>query len=134
MTRIQNRKRQPTVLFVDDESAWLNAVKMVLGKDSYKVVVAGSGDEALTKIRRKIPDLIVSDLRMPTMSGFDLFEKVKENPSLRSVPFVFMSSIDDYDARKVAEELGADDYFEKPYDATDMKSMMKDLLERFGKR
>ena len=58
---------------------------------------------------------------MPFMNGFDLFEKVKQNPKLQDIPYVFMSSIDDFDARKTAREIGADDYVEKPVDSDQMK-------------
>ena len=125
-------KKQPTVLFIDDERSWLQAVSTALRSEPYNLIIASSGDEALAKLQQKTPDLIVSDLRMPVMSGFDLFEKVKENPHLRSVPFVFMSLIDDYDAKHVAEELGADDYIEKPYDTREVKTLMNTLLSRFA--
>lgn len=124
-------KRQPTILFIDDEAPWLQAVSNVLRSEPYTVIIAASGDEALAKLQKAKPDLIVSDLRMPVMSGFDIFEKVKQNPRLKSVPFVFMSSLDDYDAKRVAKELGADDYVDKPYDSREVKTVMNELLSRF---
>lgn len=127
-------KKHPTVLFIDDEAPWLQAVSDLLRGEPYTVVIAASGDEALAKLQNDKPDLIVSDLRMPSMSGFDLYEKVRENPKLKSIPFVFMSSLDDYDAKRVAKELGADDYIDKPYDTSDVKSMMSELLTRFALR
>jgi len=124
-------KRQPTILFIDDEAPWLQALSNVLRGEPYTVIVASSGDEALAKLQKNKPDLIVSDLRMPIMSGFDFFEKVRQNPRFKSVPFVFMSSLDDYDAKRVAKELGADDYVDKPYDTREVKTVLDTLLTRF---
>jgi len=95
-------------------------------------MTAGGAEEALEKMLRNKPDLILSDVRMPVMNGFDLFEKVKNIPELRSVPYVFMSSLDDFDARKTAKDIGADDYVEKPFDLGQVRSIITDLLLRFS--
>jgi len=124
-------KRQ-TVLFVDDESLWLDAVKSAVDKGRVRVLTAGGAEEALEKMLQNKPDLILSDVRMPVMNGFDLFEKVKNIPELQAVPYVFMSSLDDFDARKTAKDLGADDYVEKPFDLGQVRSIISDLLLRFS--
>ncbi len=121
-----------TVLFVDDESLWLDAVKNAVTEVQVRVITAGGAEEALKVMRRDTPDLILSDVRMPVMNGFDLFEKVKSIPKLKSVPYVFMSSLDDFDARKTAKDIGADDYVEKPYDLGQVRSIIADLLVRFS--
>jgi response regulator RpfG family c-di-GMP phosphodiesterase len=133
MKRAKPISRPVTVLFVDDESPWLEAVRLAVEGEPFKIIVADSGEAALKKLARRKPDLILSDVRMPAMNGFDLFEKVKSNPKLKNVPYVFMSSLDDFDARQTAKELGADDYVEKPYDTQDVKSVVLDLLTRFRK-
>ena len=131
MARNASPPKRKTVLFVDDESLWLNAVKAAVRGGPVKVMTAAGGEEALEKMLRQRPDLILSDVRMPVMNGFDLYEKVKSNPKLRSIPYVFMSSIDDFDARKTAKDIGADDYVEKPFDATGVRSILAELLGRF---
>ncbi len=132
LARTSPTPKRKTVLFVDDEALWLNAVKAAVRGGPVKVITAAGGEEALEKMVRRIPDLILSDVRMPVMNGFDLFEKVKNNPKLRSIPYVFMSSIDDFDARKTAKDIGADDYVEKPFDVVGVKSILTDLLDRFS--
>src|SRR5262249_18435802 len=97
----------------------------------YSVITATSGEVALKKLEHSHPDLILSDVRMPILNGFDLFEKVRAIPKLRGIPYVFMSSLDDYDAKKTARELGADDYLEKPFDAEGVKTIVLNLLLRF---
>lgn len=119
-----------TILFIDDEPSWLEAMKNVLKKEMFTVITASSGEDAISKLRRKKPDLILADVRMPVMNGFDLYVKVKENPTLASIPFFFMSSIDDHDAKEVARGLGATGYIEKPYDTREVASIVNKLLER----
>ncbi len=131
--RAKTRGRQDTVLFIDDEKPWLDAIRIAVKGATFKVITAESGEAALRKMKKQLPDLILSDVRMPIMNGFDLFEKVKKDPKLKAIPYVFMSNLDDFDARKTARELGADDYVEKPFDSEQMKSVVSDLLTRFKK-
>jgi CheY-like chemotaxis protein len=132
MTERRTTKRAKKILFVDDEALWLTTVQASLQGPSMKVMTAESGEAALRKLERSIPDLILSDVRMPVMNGFDLFEQVKRNPKWRNVPYVFMSSLDDFDARHTAKVLGADDYVEKPIDTDQVRSIVLNLLTRFG--
>lgn len=131
MVRKKSPAKRKTVMFVDDESLWLTAVKSAIKDSPVRIITAEGGEEALAKMRKNKPDLILSDVRMPVMNGFDLFEKVKSIPGLRSIPYVFMSSIDDYDAKKTARDIGADDYVEKPFDMIQVQSIVSDLLGRF---
>ncbi len=131
MARTSSARKRKTVLFVDDETLWLVAVKAAARGGPVNVITAGGGEEALATMTRNRPDLILSDVRMPAMNGFDLFEKVKRDPKLSSIPYIFMSSIDDFDARKTAREIGADDYVEKPFDAGSVTSILTELLDRF---
>ena len=127
------KSTQKTLLLIDDESVWLNAMEEALEAESYKMVTAESGQVALSKLLKVKPDLILSDVRMPDMNGYDLYEKIKAIPKLNKVPFVFMSGLDDYDAKRVAKSIGADDYVIKPYDTKEIKRIVLDLLNRFKK-
>jgi len=128
---LRAKGKAKTVLFIDDETPWLNMIKTAVENASFDVMTADSGEAALRKIKRKKPDLILSDVRMPAMNGFDLFEKIRSDPRYRNVPYVFMSSIDDFDARRTAKEIGADDYVEKPIDTEQVESIVLKLLTRF---
>ena len=134
MTKRSPSKRTKKILFVDDEALWLTTIQQTLEGPTMKVMTAESGEDALRKLSRSVPDLILSDVRMPVMNGFDLFEQVKRNPKWRDVPYVFMSSLDDYDARHTAKVLGADDYVEKPIDTDQVRSIVLNLLTRFSGR
>jgi PleD family two-component response regulator len=131
MKIISKDKKALTVMLVDDEKTWLDVLSIVLKDEKFKVVTAESGEIALKKMHSKKPDLILSDVRMPTMNGFDLFEKVRSDPKLKQVPYVFMSSLDDYDAVRTAKEIGVNDYIIKPIDMEDAKLIILDLLARF---
>lgn len=125
------RDNLKTVLFIDDETMWLEAIRLSLRGGNFKIVTADGGEDALRKLQRAKPDLIMSDVRMPVMNGFDLYEKIKDDPRYRKIPYVFMSSIDDFDAKKTARELGADGYIEKPFDSEQIKTIVSDFLKKF---
>jgi response regulator RpfG family c-di-GMP phosphodiesterase len=132
MTRKPVSKKVTTVLFIDDEARWLDAVRMSVHDKKFRIITADSGEAALAKLRRRTPDLILSDVRMPVMNGFDLFEMIKRDPKLRGIPYVFMSSLDDYDAKNTARKLGADGYVEKPWDSDEVRHVVTDLLDKFS--
>jgi YesN/AraC family two-component response regulator len=134
MARGKTARKSQTVMLIDDETLWLDLIRDVLADESYKVITASSGEAALKKLHQIKPDLILSDVRMPVLNGFDLYERVRSDPRLRSIPYVFMSSINDFDAMRTARELGADDYFEKPFDAQSVKDIVLSLLMRFKTR
>jgi CheY-like chemotaxis protein len=120
------KKKQ--ILVVDDEPAWLRSVTHVLQKQGYQVKSAQSATEALALLVKYRPDLIVSDLRMPDMNGFDLLDKIRHLPMISSTPVVFFSAIDDFHAKQVARDLGATACLLKPYDENDLYSVLKQYL------
>jgi CheY-like chemotaxis protein len=123
-----SKKKQ--ILVVDDEPAWLKSVSHVLRREGYQVKVVQSATEALALLVKYRPDLIVSDLRMPDMNGFDLLVKIKHVPMVSSTPVVFFSAIDDYHAKKIARDLGATACLLKPYDEQDLYGLLKQYLPR----
>ena len=123
-----SKKKQ--ILVVDDEPAWLKSVSHVLRKEGYQVKAVQSAAEALALLAKYNPDLIVSDLRMPDMNGFDLLDKIKHLPGVSATPVVFFSAIDDFHAKKVARELGAAACLLKPFDENDLFSVLKQYLPR----
>ena len=120
------KKKQ--ILIVDDEPAWLKSVTHVLQKLGYQVKAVQSAAEALALLVKYRPDLIVSDLRMPDMNGFDLLDKIRHLPKISSTPVVFFSAIDDFQAKEVARELGATACLLKPYDENDLYTVLKQYL------
>jgi len=115
-------------LIVDDEPAWIKVLSVLLKREGYKVLEATSGKEALRTLSGIRPDLILSDVRMPDMNGFDFLDEVRRTARNSKTPVVFLSGIDDYDAKKVARDLGAADYLIKPFDEHDVLSILSKHL------
>ena len=118
------------ILVIDDEPAWLKTTARVLRSEGYQVKEANSGAEALTVLRKFHPDLILSDIRMPDMNGFDLLDRIRKLPKNSTTPVVFFSAIDDFHAKKVARDLGATACLPKPYDQRDVVSVLEQYLPR----
>lgn len=116
------------ILIVDDEPVWLKVLKQLLQTKGYVVKEASSGADALSTLQTYEPDLILLDVRMPDMNGFDLLEHIKKLPRLADKPVVFVSAMDDFHAKKVARELGAADYILKPIDEREVSDVLAKYL------
>lgn len=119
---------QKQILIVDDEPVWLKVLGHLLQAKGYTVKEAASGADALNTLKSYEPDLILLDVRMPDMNGFDLLDHIKKLPKLAAKPVVFVSAMDDFHAKKVARELGAADYILKPIDETEVNNVLEKYL------
>lgn len=115
-------------MIVDDEPAWIKVLSHLLRGKGFEVHEATSAQEALKTLVGFKPDLIVSDVRMPEMNGFDFLNEIRKTPRNFGTPVVFLSAIDDYDAKKVAKELGAADYLIKPFDEQEVLTILSKHL------
>ena len=120
------------VIVVDDEQGVLYTVKHGLeGADKkYEVVPAGSGKKCLELLENnQIPDLILLDIMMPEMSGWETYQKIKENPSWKSIPIVFLTARIDRVAKDAGRFYG-EDYIEKPFDMVELKQRIEKVLKK----
>ncbi|MFQ5797761.1 MAG: response regulator [Bacteroidota bacterium] len=124
------KRKKKTVLLVDDEALWLKVGKQILTEQGFRTLTVTSGEEALRTLRKETPDVLITDVRMPVMNGFDLYRKVRENPDWQKLPIIFLSAVDDYDAKKVARDLGATGYIPKPFDTEYLRQAMNDMLKK----
>lgn len=123
--------RDVTVAVVDDDASVLALVSSVLS--SYRVVSFDRPQRALEALQGGLrPDLIVSDVIMPTMTGFELHEAVRELAPLRSVPFIYLTSMSDRDHIRRGMAQGADDYLTKPFTPPELRDAVRTRLERTG--
>ena len=113
------------ILAVDDQAANLRVVGILLGRNGYEVVPAANGAEALAAAQEQVPDLILLDMMMPGMDGFELLAALRAMPALRDVPAVFLTAAHDRDLLLRAFDAGAVDYVTKPF-------MPEELLARVG--
>ena len=119
--------RKHTILIVDDEPRILDSVRMNLERDGYQVFEATNGQEALDAFRLRLPDLVVMDVMMPEMDGF---EALRELRKFSSVPVVLLTVKSDERDVIHGLELGADDYVSKPFSPGVLVSRIKAMLRR----
>ena len=119
-----------SILVVDDEPRLLNGIRLALEAGGYRVLVALDGIEALSVLREQPVDLIVADIAMPRMNGYQLYEQVRTDPQWVAIPFIFLTArAMDSDIR-YGKELGADDYLTKPFDPEDLLAAIRGKLRR----
>ena len=115
------------ILVVDDESRMIRFVRMNLELEGFQVAEAGSGMEALEKVRDELPDLVLLDVMMPEMDGFETLERLRE---ISTVPVVMLTVKGDEEDRIRGLELGADDYVSKPFSPRELASRIRAVLRR----
>jgi DNA-binding response OmpR family regulator len=118
------------ILIVEDEEDLINILGTVLTDEGYKVTKASSAEEALLFCRTTRPDLVLSDIKMAKMDGFDLLESLKGNEGLKSIPFVFLTSLDEPNSRMKGLQLGAAAYITKPFDIDELLALIVKLAPR----
>jgi two-component system alkaline phosphatase synthesis response regulator PhoP len=119
---------QEKILVVDDEKEIVNALKISLESDNYKVIEAYNGDGAIRKARSEVPDLILLDLILPDITGYELCNKIKKNPITRSIPIIMLTGMGET-GRIAGMELGAKDYITKPFDLNELKTKIQIVLQ-----
>jgi len=115
------------ILVVDDESRMVRFVRMNLELEGYQVAEASSGIEALDKVRDELPDLVVLDVMMPEMDGFETLARLRE---ISTVPVIMLTVKGDEEDRIRGLELGADDYVTKPFSPRELASRIRAVLRR----
>src|SRR4030042_6506825 len=120
---------KPRILCVDDEPKILKFLEAILVKNEYEVTLAENGEEALEKIKKERIDLILSDVTMPQMDGFELCRKIKEDERYRSIPVVMITGLTAKADRVKGIEAGAEDFISKPIDAAEVIDRVKMLLK-----
>ena len=116
------------VLLVDDEPALLNATKEGLLSRGFTVRAIEGAEAALEVVHTFRPDIIVSDLVMPGTNGFEFFQALQKREGYASIPFVFLTAVDDYYAKKFGKEIGGAAYVTKPVDLDELERVIRDKL------
>ncbi|TLX50465.1 two-component system response regulator [Pseudoalteromonas ruthenica] len=119
--------QKPTLLAVDDEPTNLKVLNQVLGND-YRLIFAKSGPQALELAHRKQPALILLDVMMPDMSGFEVCEQLKQRPSTQAIPVIFVTAMQDEVDETQGFAKGAVDYITKPISPAIVKARVKNHL------
>jgi DNA-binding response OmpR family regulator len=119
-----------SILVVDDEPGLRSAIQQTLERTGYRVLTASDGEEALDVLQQKAVDLVLTDVAMPGMNGYQLYERVREKPLWVTVPIIFLAArAMDSDIR-YGKELGVDDYLTKPIEPQDLLAAIRGKLRR----
>jgi len=116
------------ILAVDDEVDILQLIEMTLISDGFEVITASNGIEALEKARIHMPDLILLDLMMPEMDGFEVIENLKQAPEMRDIPVVMLTARAQAHERIEGLSAGADDYIVKPFELEELRLRIESIL------
>ncbi|MDR2134665.1 MAG: response regulator [Treponema sp.] len=116
------------ILIVDDERINLDFFELMLSKLGFVVEEATDGVEALEKVKKFYPDLILLDNLMPRMSGWEVTKTLKDNPKYRDIPIIMFSALDDVKDKVAGFELGVDDYITKPFNFSEVLARIRATL------
>ena len=123
----------PKILIAEDEPDIRELVTFMLRFAGYEVVAASNGVDAVRTAAREIPDLVIMDVRMPRMTGYDACRLMKANPDLRHVPVVFLSAKGQESEIQTGIDAGADEYLLKPFSPAELTNRVRGILSRYGK-
>jgi len=122
------------ILMVDDDADFVEATKLILEHKAYEVIVAYDGIEGLKKAKTEHPDLIILDVMMPEMDGYEVCAKLKEDPKYCDIPILLLTAVGQaVSATEYTKEMGmrteADDYVDKPVEPSELVSRVENLLK-----
>ncbi len=124
-----------TVLIVDDEYAGRETLQSVLEGEGYTLEMAENGRQAIEKARRLLPDVILLDVMMPGMTGYEVCQHIRNDPQLAEIPIIILTALDDRESMLTALKAGADDFISKPFDRFELRARLLGItrLNRYHK-
>lgn len=121
---------QPLLLIVEDEASIRMGLSAALTRQGYRVVTAENGSDAILKAQAARPDLIVSDILMPVLDGFEMKKRLNTDPALAAVPLIYLTARTALEDRVIGLRGGADDYITKPFDVAELNARIEAVLRR----
>lgn len=116
------------VLIVDDEPSIIVALQFLMEQNGFETIVAFSGEEAMETIARQRPDLVLLDIMLPVVDGFEVCQRVRENPEWKDIRIVLVTALGSEANAAKGLALGADAYITKPFANADLVAKVKELL------
>lgn len=121
---------KPKIMVIDDEPDIVKLVKISLEMANFEVIEATSGKQALEKVREVVPDLFLLDIMMPEMNGYEVCEKLKQDPTTKNVPIVMLTAKGQKGDAEQGLRVGADDYIIKPFDPYELGEQIYEILNQ----
>ncbi|MBI5437728.1 MAG: response regulator [Nitrosomonadales bacterium] len=121
--------KQATILAVDDDEFNLKLLNKMLAVEGYAVRTAASGEEALASVAEQLPDLILLDVMMPGIDGFEVARRLKADARTRSIPIIMVTALEDRESRLKGLENGAEEFLTKPVGRAELQMRVKGLLK-----
>lgn len=118
------------ILIVEDEPGMIELLSVALEDEGFNISIANNGQQGLLKVDTENPDLIISDVMMPDMDGYEFCRQLRENPKTATIPFIFLTAKKDVSDRVRGLNLGADDYISKPFHVVEVVARIKTLMQR----
>ena len=116
------------ILIIEDNVELRENTAELLGLENYEIITANNGKCGIELALRHRPDLIISDVTMPELDGFDVLKALRKFISTKRTPFIFLTARSEKGDRRIGEELGADAYFTKPFDVDELLKTVSDKL------
>lgn len=129
LKRLKHKISQATILVIEDDDAVRGGLKRVLERDGYKVITAEDGTQLSEVLDDSPIDLILLDVGLPWINGYELAEMMKEHQDLKDIPLVFVSGRSSKEDIKKGFDVGADDYLTKPFDLEKVKKTVRALIQ-----
>ena len=120
----------PYILVVEDEDALATLLHYNLEKEGYEVALAPDGEEALTQIKERLPDLVILDWMLPKVSGIEVCRRLRARPETRNVPIIMLTARGEESDRIRGLDTGADDYLVKPFAMSELSARVRAVLRR----
>jgi DNA-binding response OmpR family regulator len=122
--------RRPRILIVDDERQNRQLLEIMLAPEGFVLLTAASGEEALAMVAQEQPDLILLDVLMPRMDGYQAVARIKGDLATKNIPIIMLTALDEHDARMLVLSAGAEDFLTKPVDRAELSTRVRNLLHR----
>src|SRR5690349_8502977 len=123
------------VLIVDDEYIGRETLQSVLEGEGYQLEMAENGMQAIEKAKKLLPDVILLDVMMPGMTGFEVCQRIRSDPEIAEIPIIVLTALDDRESLLTALKSGADDFISKPFDRYELRARLLGItrLNRYQK-